>query len=93
MLRTTQNLVVAQPNQAPAHSGTDLAGRLVRLNGHLDQVLAIGVVALQAHDERHGPHLTPAGASLPNSLQTQLIEALGWASVRGMTPEHVAPTG
>ena len=65
MLRTTQNLVVAQPNQAPARSRSDLTGRLVRLNGHLDQVLAIGVVALQAHDERHGPHLTPAGASYP----------------------------
>ena len=65
MLRTTQNLVVAQPNQAPARSRSDLTGRLVRLNGHLDQVLAIGVVALQARDERHGPHLTPAGASYP----------------------------
>ncbi len=63
MLRATQNLAVAQPNQAPARSRSDLAGRLVRLNGHLDQVLAIGVVALQAHDERHRPHLTPAGAS------------------------------
>ena len=49
MLRTTQNLVVAQPNQAPARSRSDLAGRLVRLNGHVDQLLAIGMVALQAH--------------------------------------------
>jgi len=70
MLRTTQNLVVAQPNQAPARSRSDIAGRLVRLNGHLDQVRAIGVVALQAHDERHDPHLTPAGA--PTQLASSL---------------------
>jgi hypothetical protein len=81
MLRTTQNLVVAQPNQAPARCRSDLAGRLVRLNGHLDQVLAIGVVALQAYDERQRPAPYARRSFVPNSLRTQLVEALSWASV------------
>jgi hypothetical protein len=67
MLRTAQNLGVAQPNQAPAYGRDDLARRLFRLDGNLDRVFAIGAVALQAQDERHSPDPTPAAASYPTS--------------------------
>jgi hypothetical protein len=50
MLGTTQNLLVAEPNQAPALGRNDLARRLVRPEGNLDRVRAINAVALQAQD-------------------------------------------
>ena len=53
MLGTTQNLLVAEPNQAPALGRNDLARRLVRPEGNLDRVRAINAVALQAQDQRH----------------------------------------
>jgi hypothetical protein len=89
MLGTAENLVVAQPNQAPAQSGNDLARRLVRLDGDFDQVLAIGVIAFQAQDERHGPHLTLARASYQPALNKRLKDDLPTPSVvRGLLGER-----
>jgi hypothetical protein len=46
MLAAPQNLVVAQPNQAPALGRSDLARRLVWLDGDLDHVRAIDPLTL-----------------------------------------------